>query len=79
MKLLHITKLYPIQDQDLIEACEMAEYEGQDDDIEANFNLEIDEDHVPSRPCHHYNLRCRQKRSISPARNVAPPPRTVPR
>ena len=56
MKLSHITKLYPIQDQDLIEACEMAEYEGQDDNIEANFNLEIDKDHVPSHPCHHYNL-----------------------
>ena len=79
MKLSHITKLYPIQDLDIIEACEMAEYEGQDDDIVANFNLEIDEDHVPSLPRHHYNLRCRQKRSISPARNVAPPPRTVPR
>ena len=78
MKLSHITKLYPIQDLDLIEACEMAEYEGKDDDIVANFNLEIDEDHVPSRPCHHYDLGCRQK-GISPARNVAPPPRTVPR
>ena len=56
MKLSHITKLYPIQDLDLIEACEMAEYEGQDDDIEANFNLEIDEDHVPFLPHNHYNL-----------------------
>ena len=56
MKLSHITKLYPIQDLDLIEACEMAEYEGQDDDIVANFNLEIDEDQVSSRPYHHCNL-----------------------
>ena len=74
-----MSKLYPVQDVDPVEAHEMPEYEGEDDDMVANFNLELDEDDLPSLPRHKYNLRPRQKRSISPARNAAPPPRTVPR
>ena len=55
----------------------MPDYEG--DDAVANFDLELEEEVVVSRPSHRYNLRPREKRSCSPARRAAPPPRTVPR
>ena len=73
--------MYHVQAADPVEAVEIPEYEGPHDDDMPNFNLELDEDDLPSVsvPCHKYNLRPRQKRTCSPARRAAPPPETVPR
>ena len=59
-----------------VEAADMPDYEA--DDAVANFDLELEEE-VVSGPSHRYDLRPREKRSCSPARMAAPPPRTVPR
>ena len=71
--------MYHVQATDPVEALEIPEYEGPHDDAIANFNLELDEDDLPSPPHHKYDLRPTQKRSCSPARLAAPPPKTVPR
>ena len=70
--------MYDVQAADPVEALEM-EYEGPHDDAIANFNLELDEDDLPSPPRHKSDLRPSQKRGCSPARLAAPPPKTVPR
>ena len=71
--------MYHVQAADPVEALEIPEYEGPHDDDGPNFNLELEEDDLPLPPRHKYDLRPRQKRSCSPARRAAPPPRTVPR
>ena len=68
-----------VQATDTIEAQEIPEYEGLHDDVTANFNLDFDEEDLPSPPHHNTDLRPRQKRSCSPARKAATPPKTVPR
>ena len=68
-----------MQVADIVEAQEIPEYEGPHDDVTPNFNLDFDEEDLPSPPYHINDLRPCQKRSCSPARNAAPPPRTVPR
>ena len=68
-----------MQAADPVEAVEIPEYEGPHDDDMPNFNLELDEDDLPSQPRPKYDLRPRQKRTCSPARQAAPPPKTVPR
>ena len=71
--------MYDVQAADPVEAVAIPEYEGPHDDDMPNFNLELDEELLAAFPRHKYDLRPRQKRTISPARNAAPPPRTVPR
>ena len=60
-----------------VETEEIPEYEGPYDGQLPN-EQEIDAD-MPSKTIHKYNLRPKQKRSCSPAKKAAPPPRTVPR
>ena len=71
--------MYHVQATDPVEALDIPEYEGPHDDDMPNFNLELDEELLAAFPRHKYDLRPRQNRTISPARNAAPPPRTVPR
>ena len=60
-----------------VEAQEIPEYEGPYDG-EIPLELETEAD-MPSEPSHSYSLRPTKKRSCSPAKKAAPPPRTIPR
>ena len=60
-----------------VETQEIPEYEGPyDGKLFSELEPEAD---MPSQPRHSYNLRPKEKRSCSPAKRAAPPPRTVPR
>ena len=63
-----------VQATDTIEAQEIPEYEGPHDNVTPNFNLDFDEEDLPSPPCLNYDLRPRQNRNCSLARE-GPPPR----
>ena len=60
-----------------IEAQEIPEYEGPYDGKLPN-EMEMDAD-MTSKTSIVYNLRPKKKRSCSPAKRTAPPPKTVPR
>ena len=60
-----------------IETQESPEYEGPyDGQLPNDAEMEAD---MSSQSNHSYNLRTKQKRSCSPAKKAAPPPKTVPR
>ena len=60
-----------------VETQEIPDYEGPyDGQLSSELDTEAD---MPSQLRHSYSLRPKQKRSCSPAKRAAPPPRTVPR
>ena len=60
-----------------VETQEIPDYEGPyDGQLPNNLEMEVD---MPSQLRHSYNFRPKQKRSCSPAKRAATPPRTVPR